>query len=80
MEERKESQVAASFDQPMPRLRTATCEDVEIYKEYKSGASYKGRVHDNKRTGRGTFTWPNGAKYEGEFEDNVRHGQGEFCF
>ena len=53
---------------------------VEIYKEYKSGASYKGQVKDNKKTGRGVFTWPNGAKYEGEFINNIRHGDGKCLF
>ena len=51
---------------------------IEIYhKEYKSGASYKGPVEDNKKSGWGTFVWSNGARYEGEFHDNERHGNGK---
>ena len=53
-----------------------------MLKEYKSGASYQGHIKDNRRTGRGVFTWPNGSKYEGEFTDNDRHGKGKraTCF
>ena len=62
------------------RLRSANCEKVEIYKEYKSGASFKGLAANNKKVGKGTFTWPNGDKYEGEFVNNVRAGEGNYIF
>ena len=72
-----ERSMSVGLDHPFPRLKTATSQDVEIYcKEYKSGASYKGQVQDNKRVGKGTFVWPKGGRYEGEFMDNVRHGTG----
>lgn len=63
----------------MPRLTTATTfhsnsEDIKV--TYKTGASFVGSVQDYKKTGSGTFVWPNGSKYEGEYVNNLRHGKG----
>ncbi|KAJ8310235.1 hypothetical protein KUTeg_012100 [Tegillarca granosa] len=62
----------------MPKLKSANFEslgqDVEV--NYKSGAMFKGKVQDHKRSGTGIFTWPNGAKYEGQYSDNLRNGKG----
>ena len=64
----------------LPKLSNAECEDIETYKEYKSGASYEGHLEGNFKAGYGTFTWPNGAQYKGEFVNNVRHGKGRQVF
>lgn len=64
-----------------PRLQSAVFEplsgDGEVELSYKSGASFKGQVHDHKKIGCGVFTWPNNARYEGEFLDNNREGSGK---
>ena len=67
----------AKMDYKFPRLHSARCENVEITKEYKSGATFQGQIENYKKVGRGVFTWPNGDRYEGEFTDNVRHGKGK---
>ena len=72
-----ETTPSTKIDNRLPRLDSATVEKVEISREYKSGARYKGPVQDNKKIGRGVFVWPNGARYEGEFTDNIRHGNGK---
>ncbi len=70
-----EHSTSVSCARPLPRLNTASSRVVE--KEYQSGASYKGAVQSNKRSGKGVFTWPNGSVYDGEFVENMRHGKGE---
>ncbi|XP_064638742.1 ankyrin repeat and MYND domain-containing protein 1-like isoform X2 [Lineus longissimus] len=63
----------------LPKLRTGKFTETdpgEIQKTYKSGASFKGHVRDNVRSGHGIFTWPNGARYEGEYDNNARNGKG----
>ena len=37
---------------------------------------YVGDWRDNKRCGRGVFTWPDGSYYDGEWESDTRHGKG----
>ena len=69
--------MSRGMDHPFPRLKTAAATDVKIdCREYKSGAKYKGEVDDHRKTGHGSFIWPNGSRYEGQFTDNVRHGKG----
>ena len=43
--------------------------------EYKSGASYKGKLNDGLPSGQGVMTC-NGSRYEGAFKNGMRHGQG----
>lgn len=57
------------------RLNTSQCR-----REYKSGAVYHGELEGIKKSGRGTFKWPNGACYDGEYVDNTRHGYGKQCW
>ena len=45
-------------------------------KSYRSGAEYLGDLDGNRRSGRGSFKWPNGAMYDGEFKNNIRQGHG----
>ncbi|XP_033096142.1 ankyrin repeat and MYND domain-containing protein 1-like isoform X2 [Anneissia japonica] len=59
------------------RLKSAKQETRSDHCNYKSGASFSGRLKDNKRTGVGIFLWPSGDKYEGEYLDNERHGKGK---
>lgn len=40
------------------------------------GATYVGDYQDNKRSGQGTYTWPDGTRYVGEWRDDKRSGQG----
>jgi len=49
-----------------------------IYSHNKT--KYEGQFEDNKKHGKGTFTFPSGAKYEGDFKEGKRHGQGTFLF
>ena len=55
-------------------LRLDDVSDLQL--DYKSGAVYNGKICDNLKYGKGTFTWPNGDKYIGEFKVNFRHGFG----
>ncbi|KAK6167259.1 hypothetical protein SNE40_021334 [Patella caerulea] len=63
----------------LPRLSTAVefeDKEEEIELNYKTGASFVGKVVDHKKIGCGKFVWPNGARYEGYYVDNLRHGKG----
>ena len=42
------------------------------------GHIYNGEYKDDKRQGKGTYSWPNGDKYVGEWKDDIRHGHGTF--
>lgn len=66
-----------SFVAVLPRLSSAAQhKTIEVEKDYKSGAVYKGEMADNKRYGRGLFVWTDGTRYEGEFTNNSRNGNG----
>ena len=41
---------------------------------------YSGDFVNDKREGRGIYTWPDGSKYEGHFKANKRSGYGRFEF
>ncbi|XP_074657682.1 ankyrin repeat and MYND domain-containing protein 1-like isoform X2 [Tubulanus polymorphus] len=75
--------VTLRSDHSLPTLKSAvTRQDLSSSSEndektYKSGATFKGRIEDNKKVGLGVFVWPNGAQYEGEFICNIRHGHGK---
>ena len=56
-------------------LRLDEVSDMQL--DYKSGAVYNGKMCDNLKYGKGTFSWPNGDKYIGEFKLNFRHGIGK---
>ncbi len=43
---------------------------------YAYGGKYVGEFRDGKRTGQGSYTWPEGVVYDGEWQDSLRHGQG----
>lgn len=38
--------------------------------------TYKGKLKDGKKHGKGSMVWANGDKYEGDFQDNDGHGKG----
>jgi hypothetical protein len=42
------------------------------------GRRYEGNFKNNKKDGKGEFTWPNGSKYIGEWNNNVQNGQGKY--
>lgn len=60
-----------------PRLKSAKREVNSNHLDYKSGATFSGKLSGVQRSGSGVFSWPNGDKYIGGYEDNVRHGKGE---
>ena len=39
---------------------------------------YTGEWNGDKKSGQGTFRWPNGMSYEGHWKNNKRTGQGTF--
>lgn len=41
-----------------------------------SSTRYLGDWRDNRRHGRGRFTWSDGSYYEGDWENDLRHGRG----
>jgi hypothetical protein len=41
---------------------------------------YEGQYKDNKKNGRGCFTFSTGDVYEGQWKDNMMHGQGRSTF
>ena len=44
--------------------------------EYENGCRYNGNWKNNRRHGKGVFTWPSGATYDGMFMHDKRHGLG----
>ncbi len=48
---------------------------------YENGNKYDGEYLDNKRNGKGTFTWGEkkwrGDKYVGDWVQDKRHGRGK---
>ncbi|KAJ8030902.1 Ankyrin repeat and MYND domain-containing protein 1 [Holothuria leucospilota] len=60
-----------------PRLKSAKREVNSNHLDYKSGATFSGKLSGVQRSGSGVFSWPNGDKYVGGYDDNVRHGKGE---
>src|SRR6516225_8483883 len=42
---------------------------------FPDGRKYVGEYRDNKRNGKGTYTWPDG-KYVGEYRDGKENGRG----
>ena len=72
---RENSTIAKTFNRKCSSL--LRLEDVSgLQLDYKSGAVYNGKICDNLKYGKGSFTWPNGDKYTGEFKVNFRHGYG----
>ena len=68
---------SSQISQNSKRSSLLRLEDVsELQLDYKSGAVYNGKICDNLKYGKGTFSWPNGDKYIGEFRVNFRHGFG----
>jgi hypothetical protein len=47
-------------------------------KQYKTGDTYKGQWHNNKKSGYGTQIWANGNKYEGGWQSGKQDGNGTF--
>ena len=43
-------------------------------------SKYEGDWKDDKRTGYGTYTWPDGDKYVGEYKDDERCGRGTYIY
>lgn len=41
---------------------------------------YSGQIVDDKRNGKGKFTWKNGDVYDGEWKDNKMNGQGKLSY
>jgi hypothetical protein len=64
------SVASSSGSSPAPSLTYAkkTCSD---------GSLYEGEYKDDKRNGRGKYTWPDGQVYEGEWKDDKRNGRGK---
>ena len=45
-----------------------------------AGQKYIGTFVDGKRSGDGTYSWPNGDKYTGQFKNNAPNGLGSFIW
>lgn len=43
---------------------------------FSNGSKYEGEWVQDKREGKGKFTWNNGDTYEGDFKDDRRTGTG----
>jgi hypothetical protein len=37
-------------------------------------------LQENKRSGKGVYTFTSGAKYEGEWKQDLKHGKGIYTF
>lgn len=48
--------------------------------KYDNGDSYKGETVDNKRSGKGEYTWSNGQRYVGDFFNDKINGQGTLYY
>ena len=49
-------------------------------KLYSNGDSYEGEWIDNKRNGKGKYTWKDGDIYEGDWVNNKRIGKGKMLY
>ena len=47
--------------------------------EYENGY-YEGDLKNNKRHGKGRYTWKDGNWYEGDWVDDLKEGTGKFCW
>src|ERR1035441_9925741 len=50
-----------------------------MFKEYDNGI-YVGEFQNEKRHGRGKYTWRDGRSYDGEWKNDNLHGEGVFTF
>ena len=41
---------------------------------------YDGEWQDDKRHGKGFYTWADGLKYDGVWQDEMQHGKGVFTY
>ena len=48
--------------------------------QFESGNKYIGNHKNERRNGKGTFTWKSGGRYVGEFKDDKMHGQGKYTY
>lgn len=63
------------------KLNALKLEVLHGFGEFVSSAfRYKGEFRDNKKQGKGTYTWANGNVYEGDFVDDEPFGRGKFVF
>lgn len=37
---------------------------------------YEGKYHNDKRHGKGVYTWPSGASFKGTFKEDLKNGLG----
>lgn len=58
----------------------AGCQTVKVAKIYGNGEKYVGDSKNDKRHGRGTYTFANGNKYVGDYRKGFRHGQGTHTY
>ena len=45
-----------------------------------AGDRYEGDFVDNKRTGKGIYTWATGDRYDGDWIDGKQNGKGSFVY
>ena len=51
-----------------------------VYFPKASGGTYEGEYVEDKKNGKGKYTYPNKDVYKGEWKDNLRHGQGTYSY
>ncbi|WP_335974126.1 hypothetical protein [Gaetbulibacter jejuensis] len=47
---------------------------------YSDGATYRGKLKDGKKHGKGILTYSSGDKYDGEFKNNKYNGTGSYIY
>ena len=75
---RRPSPKAQKISQQPNPLKTTQTFPNGYHKIVFENGIYEGYMQDNKRHGRGKYTWNDGNLYEGDWHDDMKHGKGRF--
>ena len=75
----RDIQISKSKTKEATKGIKGTVEDGWHSLDYENG-TYEGYIKDNKRNGKGRYTWHDGNRYEGDWVDDQKEGMGKFSW